>query len=822
MLISIILGLVLSAGGNNIELDERGERFTISCEGVTMQQPELARCVLYSASEPDRSYSGRIPFPSYYESCIRQNFRGYEGNIKEAYNPVSLNTSGKSIYLDPEKIVVQENGSISILFYNDCFSMEENWSVSGEDILVRQVLHARKAGWYSIQSPSIASIDKNDFAWAAVPGYFQSDHFNRESFDLAYNYGDGLPDAPVICRERSVTTICSYVTDSRGITLAASAAPGQGRNPWQGGINTNRTCCIGVSLQNRAGEFCPTIWRPVLGEEGSFLNPGEETSLQTVFTIRKSDWYPVFKHIVMDINGLEKELSKRKTELSLTERLFRMKEYVLSDSLSLWRNVSFNGRIIGAQDYLGFVYGAERDAMKNADYGAMWMLASVTGDPRLVRDRLPYAKSFKMEQQADSGESFPGAPRGQYYLYNSGRFTEEFGDYTEPVADTYYMLMDLGNIALFEPHDRVLRKRIRLAADRLLEWMYPDGHWEVAYSNADKTPVFTDLKDCRPTFYGLLVAYRILGDKKYLKAAKTAAEWLKENAVDRGYYLGVCGDTRFLRDFATAQCARAFYELYDITGERRYQETASRVLQQYTNQIFTHSFPDGEDNPEISQKGLNFEHASTFGSCIAHGPVLLASHAGLFIREYGLTRDTMMLDMARLAVSGRDSFVEKKSGVASYYWYAMDRGSGPFPHHAWWQIGWIMDYLISEAYIRSGGKIDFPSGFMAPKVGPHVTYGFKPGRINGKKAYLCMKEGYADVDNPYIECITAKNRSGRVVYAILLNASPEEQAYCVKSEVDGLSHTGILPPYGLEVLTLRRRVPAGQSVSGLDCSRVVS
>ena len=83
---------------------------------------------------------------------------------------------------------------------------------------------------------------------------------------------------------------------------------------------------------------------------------------------------------------------------------------------------------------------------------------------------------------------------------------------------------------------------------------------------------------------------------------------------------------------------------------------------------------------------------------------------------------------------GRDAFVNEETGVASYYWNRFDHGAGLFPHHAWWQIGWIYDYLLAEAELRSNGKISFPRGFMTPKVGTHRTAGFASGIVDGKKA----------------------------------------------------------------------------------------
>src|SRR5690606_14872636 len=103
--------------------------------------------------------------------------------------------------------------------------------------------------------------------------------------------------------------------------------------------------------------------------------------------------------------------------------------YLKDDSTSLWRVHEYQGLDIGGQAYLGGVVGAQKDAMKNADYGAMWMLAKLTGDPVLTERRLPMARNFKLVQQQTEDGFFKGAAIGQYYLWKSHRFTEEWGDY---------------------------------------------------------------------------------------------------------------------------------------------------------------------------------------------------------------------------------------------------------------------------------------------------------------------------------------------------------------------------------------------------------
>ncbi|MDR0901160.1 MAG: glycerophosphoryl diester phosphodiesterase, partial [Opitutaceae bacterium] len=405
-----------------------------------------------------------------------------------------------------------------------------------------------------------------------------------------------------------------------------------------------------------------------------------------------------------------------------------------------------------------------------------------------VKDRLPYARNFKLVQQQAGPGFFQGAALGQYYLAKDRRFTEEWGDYVEPIAITYYMMLDLGNILLFEPGDNELRERLRLGAGRLLEWQRADGSWAVAYDHATQKQLFTELPDLRPTFYGLIVAHRILGGEKYLAAARRGADWIIENAVKPARFVGVCGDARFAPDFATVQTSQALLDLFDLTGDARYRDAAIETARQYVTEVYTHPGATrktkqaggaAREDWEINQTGLAFEHGGVLGSANGGGPILLASYAGLFIRMSRLTGEPFFRDLARAGVLARDAFVEPRTQVASYYWSAMNAGAGSFPHHAWWQLGWITDYLVSEIQLRSGGGISFPRGFVAPKVGPHACYGFAPGEVYGAPANLA----WADIDTgaPEVDYIAALSVDGKHAHVILLNNSPRALATRVKA-----------------------------------------
>jgi ABC-type transport system involved in Fe-S cluster assembly fused permease/ATPase subunit len=47
----------------------------------------------------------------------------------------------------------------------------------------------------------------------------------------------------------------------------------------------------------------------------------------------------------------------------------------------------------------------------------------------------------------------------------------------------------------------------------------------VAYDRHTEKEIFQDIRDLRPTFYGLIVAHRIYKDDKYLALQKKGADW---------------------------------------------------------------------------------------------------------------------------------------------------------------------------------------------------------------------------------------------------------------------------------------------------------
>ncbi|GAB2555826.1 glycoside hydrolase family 88 protein [Spirosoma areae] len=780
---------------------------------LNLAVPSGENTLLYAAEKPSekpgmvfKDRMGEVfPGPKYHYQQVQW---------AESTNPVSLNTAGQAFHFFPKEAKQMGNNSLSFRQETDVATVSTEWAFDPKfptDIIVRQMLTAKKDGYFSLASPTLAPVTEQNLAWATVPGYFQGNKL-QPNFAAAYAYGHGIPSLPVVYRERCASTLCPMVSTKNGITVSVIPEPGLARDPWASDKSTQTDWNIGLSHMNRKAQLSPTLYYPVLGEPASKLKTGEAIHYTFRYSLTDGDWFRALNHAVYDIYRFRETLALRQSSQSLTDRIQKMHHYLTDPKTSLWNREEFEGRTIGAQSYLGGVVGSNKDAMKNSDYGAMWMMANATHDSLLTRNVLPYALNFKLAQQETGNSFFKGAPEGQYYLAKSQRFVEEWGEVVEPIGLTYYTMLDIGNMLLFEPANAELNERLRLGAERLLTWQQSDGHWAVAYDRHSEQEIFKDIQDVRPTFYGLIVAYRLLKDPKYLAAARKGADWFIKNAVETGSFLGVCGDARYAPDFATGQSAQALLDLYELTQDGRYKDAAITAAKIYTTSIYTHPIASHQpktvngtprEDWEISQSGLSFEHGGIFGSANRAGPIQLCSHAGLFIRMYQLTNEPIFADMARAGAIGRDAFVDPKTSVASYYWNAMNRGAGPYPHHAWWQIGWLTDYLMAEAELRSGGKIGFPRGFVTPKVGPHQTYGFNPGLVYGRPASLLIQDGLVQTGSPAVDYLLARSIDQKKLYVMLLNnrVQSTKATITLNSAVLQKSIAGI------------RQLPSGQTVS---------
>jgi hypothetical protein len=92
------------------------------------------------------------------------------------------------------------------------------------------------------------------------------------------------------------------------------------------------------------------------------------------------------------------------------------------------------------------------------------------------------------------------------------------------------------------------------------------------------------------------------------------------------------------------------------------------------------------------------------------------------------------------------------------------------------QLAWTIDYLVAEALLRSGGKIQFPStrqdgyAYFDTRI-----YGHAPGRVyDSSDVWLWLRRGLVTIDNPQINYLAAHNENQ--FFLMLMSESPREEA----------------------------------------------
>ena len=135
--------------------------------------------------------------------------------------------------------------------------------------------------------------------------------------------------------------------------------------------------------------------------------------------------------------------------------------------------------------------------------------------------------------------------------------------------------------------------------------------------------------------------------------------------------------------------------------------------------------------------GLMPEQPSTY----TYGPIMLTQYAPWFLRIAEATNDSLLADIAYNAVLGRYAnfpgyyFTSLRTNVYALADYPIHnyydiKYNAIFYNHVWPHLAMLFDFMVSDAFYRSKGKVDFPSvyspgyAYLTSKV-----YGASEGRI---------------------------------------------------------------------------------------------
>ena len=105
--------------------------------------------------------------------------------------------------------------------------VESVWEIDADfptDIRVVMKLTAKEDGYFSVASPTLATIAKEEMNWGMIPGNWYGRELEN-TLGLAGQYSMGVPSVPFLATERNSGTLCPLIETRDGITLAVIPEP---------------------------------------------------------------------------------------------------------------------------------------------------------------------------------------------------------------------------------------------------------------------------------------------------------------------------------------------------------------------------------------------------------------------------------------------------------------------------------------------------------------------------------------------------------------------------------------------------------------------
>lgn len=606
---------------------------------------------------------------------------------------------------------------------------------------------ARKDGWFSfgyIGAPETAPADVEEL-WQ--PLIYNERRFPHESF-LEASYRCPLPTALVT--RRGVTT---------GVVADAREYPFQ---PLPNFLNSR----FGVAVRNQRGFAQPMLFAPMLGGAGSKMKAGETREFVMRLFVAKAGLSVTFEQIARSLYNFS---DVRHNALGSLNATF---ENMLDFGLTEY--AKFNA------DLRGFAYDTDvPGAVKNVSALHPFGVALVTDNQeiftRLARPLMEYFVSRERFLFTTDPKT-----KGQSASARLGGFGAPLTEYA-----TLYALSG-GRTPFFRTTAESLFGKNRVLN---LEGEIRGDNW----SNA-------------------LALYRATGERRWLEhAVRDADAYLKTRVARRqADYSDPDSRGLFFWPAFVPQWIELF-ELYEETKESRFLEAAHAGARGYAQFVWlAPRIPDGEitvnegglaaayrtgprfpriNLPEetvpawrTSEIGLTSESAPT--SKGARG-IFLACYAPWMLRISALTGDRFLHDIARSAIIGRyTSFpgyhlnttrntAYEKLDFARRGKDELNSATSIHYNHIWPHIALILDYLVTDAFAKTKGNVDFPGryaegyGYLQQKI-----YGDRPGRVYDTAGLsLWMPRGVVTVSHPELNYLVA--RGDDTLAIVLTNQSKQ-------------------------------------------------
>ena len=521
---------------------------------------------------------------------------------------------------------------------------------------------------------------------------------------------------------------------------------------------------FGVAVRNEAGQAQPMLFAPILGGVGSRRAVGESLDFKLRLVLQTGRIPDVYGKIARGLYGFK---DYRHNALgSLNRTLERIVDYAMSD----WAR--FN------EDLRGCAYDTDvPGSVKNVSSLHPFGVALVTDDEKIFDRRVRPIIEAMMSRERFLFTIDPNV-KGQ------GASAKLLGP-CAPVTELaeLYALSGRQSPVFLQAAENLYGKTRTLNLDAAVR----GDIWQNS-----------------------LALWRATGESNWLEKAKQGADRYIQTRIDQPQTGFNDPSSRGL--FFWTSYAPNWMELcslYEATGDQRYLDAAHEGARRFAQYIWMcPTIPDGnvvvneggraplyrksdklppiqlpeEEVPawRVSEIGLTCESS---GTSKGHRGILLATHAPWMLRLSEHTGDSFLHDIGRSAVIGRyTSFpgyhmntarttVYEKPDFAERPMAQLNSTTSLHYNHIWPQAAMLLDYLVADAELRSGGEIKFPAHFAEGYAYMNQQiYGDRPGKFLGDdNVSLWMPKGLLTFDNDEVNYVAA--RRGDMLYLALMNQS---------------------------------------------------
>jgi hypothetical protein len=667
---------------------------------------------------------------------------------KQARRTSNLFNPGKLYLAVPNKMINKKDSVIFVYAETELFKLTATFFLDkSTNPKIKYQIFTKQKGYFSVGYTGAPAISPNQAEEIWQPLIWQEKRFPDNSY-LTPSYMATLP-----------TTLVNDGANSLGVLASPEYLP---FDPLP--LFTNSQ--FGISIRDKDGMAKPQVFAPILGGPKSLMNKGQIFEFAAYLIVEPNSITQTYEKLARQYFGFK---DYRKNDISTLNTVFdNIVDYSLTNYA--WYLDSLKG----------FAYSTDvPGAVKNVSSLNPLELAIITDNKEIFDKR-----AYPLMEYMLSREKFLFALDSTQKIQSPSR---KLNGPIAPISELSSLYNIFGNNNPFY----ILLAKQELQSSRIRN---------------------LDVTEEGDTWINAMHLYKTTKDPIYLKRATEGADEYLQDRVNKrqtdfddklagGFFFWTAYTNKWI----------ALLELYEITKDKKYLEASQDGARHYT--MFTwmspgipvkdslivnkggnapyYSYLKSKGHPQmkfpeekapawrLSEIGLTPESS---GTSTGHRAIFMANYAPWMLRLGYYTNDSFLKEVAKSAVIGRyrnfPGYHINTARTTAYekfdfpYHSHKEQSVNSFHYnHIMPMASILIDYLITDAYVRSKGEINFPSNFIEGYAYLQSKfYGASKGKfydVDGVNLWMPKKL----LTTESVELNYISGRKGNDLYVSFLNQS---------------------------------------------------